>query len=110
MSIILQQNAHLVKSGGFEKEGLSLFPDTKVSMSLPLIHGKIVHGLKEEEIAVVEKHFGFTFDSPEGVDFYAEQIFTLPRILRIIHKIFFVTGWDGILDLSLILKMRLKVQ
>ena len=78
MSIILQQNPHLVKAGGYEKEGLSLFPNTKLSMSLPLVHGKIVHGLDTDEIEVVEKHFGFKFDSPEGIEFYSAQVFDLP--------------------------------
>jgi hypothetical protein len=78
MSIILQQNPNLIKTGGFEKEGMSLFPNTTVSFSIPLISGQLIHGLDKDEVEKVEKHYGFSFTDPRGIEFYTEQTFHLP--------------------------------
>lgn len=77
--MILEQNPNLVKVGGFENQNKSLYPNTSVGFQIPLVSGKLYHGLEKEEIEKVENYYGYSFNSKEGIEFYSNQNFILPE-------------------------------
>jgi len=57
---------------GLEEIGLSVFPGCETVMEIPMINGKFNIGSNQEMLEKFEKHFGVTFDGPDGQKFLSE--------------------------------------
>jgi hypothetical protein len=76
-SVILHQNPNLVKVGGYETLKRSLNPNSKVSFSIPTVNNRLKLTLSKEEEKLIEKHFNYKIDSPEGMNFYSSIDFKM---------------------------------
>jgi len=63
--VIVKQTSNGSFKLGLEKEGLSMFEQTSTSFEIPYVNGKFDHGLTEEQVDRVEKHYGLSFEDPE---------------------------------------------
>jgi hypothetical protein len=77
--IYIHQNPNLVKVGGFQNLGKSLFNNTKVSLSIPLVNGKFKIDLSSEELKKVNDYYGRTFEDKE---FFSELQFPIADLIH----------------------------
>lgn len=68
---IKQANPHGKAKLGLEKSNLQLFEVTESTYEIPFVNNKWKHGLNEEELKIVENHYGHSFSNPEHYMFWA---------------------------------------
>lgn len=72
--IIIHQNPNLVKTGGYEKLGRSISPNTKVGYSLSVVNDKIKLDLTDAQKKLIEVHYGKKLEAADAVEFYSKQV------------------------------------
>ena len=65
---------------GLEKEGLSHFVNTSSSYEIPYIKGKFRADLTEEQIKIIEDHYGYTWNGKTQEDFDFWSTLNLPPL------------------------------
>lgn len=65
---------------GLEREGLSHFVNTQSTYEIPYIKGKFQADLTEEQIKIVENHYGYTWNGSTKEDFEFWSSLTLPPL------------------------------
>lgn len=67
MSILIKQAPPKTFKLGLEKQGLNKFENSNTTFGLTTRNGKFSHGLKDdEEIELVEKYYGWSFDNEKN--------------------------------------------
>lgn len=63
---------------GLEAVGLSVFEGATSTFSPVIVQGKVIHGIESKaDIELVEKWYGYKFENPDHVDFWAQLMLTV---------------------------------